>query len=40
MMGYEQISRRQFYAWGGFSNPRLVRVERGRSWAYFQRWSR
>jgi hypothetical protein len=37
VIGYERISKRDFYANGGFSNPRCVRVARGRSWAYFYR---
>lgn len=37
MMGYTRISRTDFYLWGGFANPWLVRVTRGRSWAYFER---
>jgi hypothetical protein len=35
MIGYERISKRDFYANGGFANPRCVRVTRGSSWAYF-----
>jgi len=37
MIGYTKITRRQFYAQGGFSNPALVRTQRGQSWAYFKR---
>lgn len=37
MMGYTQITRKEFYASGGFSNPRLVRVTRNRAWVYFRR---
>jgi hypothetical protein len=37
MMGYERISKRDFYANGGFANARCVRVTRGRSWVYFYR---
>ena len=37
MIGYERISKKDFYAKGGFSNSRCVRVERGSSWAYFWR---
>ena len=37
MIGYTRITRKQFYAWGAFSNPRLVRTERGHAWAYFER---
>jgi len=36
-MGYERISRRDFYLNGGFANSRCVRVTRGRGWAYFFR---
>lgn len=39
MLGYTKISRREFYANGGFANPRNVRVTRGRAWAYFVRRS-
>ena len=39
MIGYEKISRRAFYAAGGFANTRCVRVMRGRAWAYFRRCS-
>lgn len=35
MIGYMRISRSLFYELGGFSNPRCVRLERGRCWAYF-----
>lgn len=35
--GYMRITRRVFYANGGFSNPRCLRVTRGRAWAYFWR---
>lgn len=37
MIGYERISKRDFYLNGAFANPRCVRVTRGRSWAYFYR---
>lgn len=37
MIGYKQITKREFYALGAFSNPLLVRVQRGRAWAYFLR---
>ena len=37
MIGFERITKRAFYANGGFSNSRCVRVTRGRSWAYFYR---
>lgn len=37
MIGYARITRRQFYASGGFSNSRNVRTQRGKAWAYFQR---
>jgi hypothetical protein len=39
MIGYEKISRREFYTGGGFANTRHVRVTRGRAWAYFRRCS-
>ena len=37
MMGYTKIGRAAFYRYGGFANPRLVRVTRGKAWAYFER---
>jgi hypothetical protein len=37
MIGYMRMTRRAWYAAGGFANPRCVRVTRGRSWAYFYR---
>lgn len=36
-IGYIRISKRDWYANGGFANSRCVRVQRGRSWAYFYR---
>lgn len=37
MMSATKITKAQFYALGAFSNPRLIRVTRGRSWAYFMK---
>lgn len=37
MIGYRKISKAEFYGGGGFANPRMVRVTRGRAWAYFYR---
>jgi len=37
MIGYERISKRTFYANGGFANSRCVRVTRNGSWAYYWR---
>jgi hypothetical protein len=37
MIGYKQVTKREFYNRGGFSNFRCVRVQRGNSWAYFYR---
>lgn len=37
MIGYRKISREQFYRYGGFANPSLVRVTRNGAWAYYQR---
>lgn len=37
MTGYERITRAQFYNNGGHANPRLVRMTRGRCWAYYRR---
>lgn len=39
MIGYTKISKDQFYRYGGFSNPLLVRVTRSKSWAYYKRAS-
>lgn len=35
MIGYTRIAKEEFYRLGGFANTRCVRVQRGRSWAYF-----
>lgn len=38
MMGSARISKREWYALGGFSNSRLWRRQRkGRGWEYFYR---
>lgn len=37
MTGYEQITKEAFYKRGGFSNPKCVRIQRGKSWKYFYR---
>ncbi len=37
MIGATKISKGEFYAKGGFSNPRLYRKQRGRSWVYYRR---
>lgn len=37
MTGYIPVSRQQFYNYGGFSNPRCLRVTRNGKWAYFWR---
>lgn len=37
MSGHARITKDQFYRYGGFSNPRLVRVTRSGDWAYFMR---
>jgi len=36
MIGKVKISRKAFYAAGGFSNPALSRKQRGSGWAYYQ----
>jgi hypothetical protein len=36
MTGYVRITRKEFYQSGSFSNPRLVRTQRGNCWAYFR----
>lgn len=37
MTGYRRISKRAFFADGGLSNPRHLRVMRKGTWAYFWR---
>lgn len=37
MVGYTRIKRREWYAKGGLSNPRLARKGNGKAWAYFER---
>jgi hypothetical protein len=37
MIGYAQISKKDFYRSGGLSNPRNVRITRGHSWVYLRR---
>jgi hypothetical protein len=37
MVGYTKITKKQFYALGGFSNPALVRKQAGKVWAYYQK---
>ena len=37
MIGYTRISKKAFYAYGGFSNPRFCRVTRKGDYAYFER---
>lgn len=37
MFGYTKITKKEFYSMGGFSNPRLVRVTRNRTWAYYSK---
>lgn len=36
-LGSRQVTRREWYAAGGFSNPRCWRKQRGRAWCYFIR---
>lgn len=31
----DRISKKEWQMWGGFENPRLARVTRGGSWAYY-----
>lgn len=35
MAGYTRITKAQFYANGGFANPRCVRISRGGSYAHY-----
>lgn len=37
MIGYMKMTKRTFYACGGFSNPRLYRKMRGGAWTYWAR---
>lgn len=37
MIGYTRITKKMFYAKGGFANPRLVRREEGHAWAYYEK---
>jgi hypothetical protein len=37
MMGYYRMTRKQFYAMGGFSDSFNVRKQLGRSWSYWRR---
>ena len=32
----KKITKTEFYTGGGFSNPDLFRVTRGRSWTYYR----
>lgn len=32
---YHEISKREFYRRGGFSNPKLFRKQRGNGWSYY-----
>jgi len=35
MKGAYEIYKKEFYARGGFSNPKLFRKQRGNGWAYY-----
>lgn len=37
MTGWHRITRREFYDKGAFANSRLCRVQRGKSWGYYER---
>lgn len=37
MTGYTKITKAQFYSYGGFANPRCVRVTRSGVWAHYWR---
>jgi hypothetical protein len=37
MIGYERITKGDFYLNGGFANSRCVRITRNRRWMYFWR---
>ena len=32
----EKLTKRLWYAFGGFSNPRLFRKHNGRCWSYYR----
>jgi hypothetical protein len=36
MLGARRISKKQFYARGGFAAPRQYRKMRGRAWTYWE----
>jgi hypothetical protein len=36
MSGYKRITKKEFYAEGGFSNSKLVRTQRGNGWGYYK----
>ena len=40
MQGYQRITKANFYASGGFSNPQLARTMVGTRWAYWIRIQR
>lgn len=40
MTGYVQITREEFYALGGLSNPNLVRAQRRFVWIRWTYWKR
>lgn len=37
LYGYARMTKQAYWHFGGPSNPRLLRVTRGKSWAYFVR---
>lgn len=39
MKGYTEITKADFYSNGGFNNPKLVRVTRGKQWVYYSRYN-
>jgi hypothetical protein len=36
MTGYIEITKAEFYAWGGFSNPHLARKMISGKWHYYR----
>ena len=36
MNGYIQITRKEFFRWGGLMNPKLMRVQRRGVWCYYR----
>lgn len=35
MTGWTRITKAEWYRLGGFSNPSLYRIQRGKAWKYY-----